>query len=69
LAFEQVAKYWGSYDKFEHVRWLNERVGKKVMMAFSKYCGNEIETGWWYSYVSILAEVPVWSERNLGEED
>lgn len=70
----EIAQFWGRsattpYEIFKHVKWLNEGVEKEVAMAFQQWCGNETETGWWYSFVAILVEVPVWSERKLGEDN
>ena len=47
------------------MKWLNDQVDHEIAMAFQQWVGNETETGWWYSFVAILAEVPVYSQRNL----
>ena len=56
---------YGPVDIFKHVKWLNDQVDHEIAMAFQQWVGNETETGWWYSFVAILAEVPTYSHRNL----
>ena len=51
------------------MKWLNEQVDHEIAMAFQQWVGNETETGWWYSFVAILAEVPVYSQRKLDGGD
>ncbi|TVY39200.1 hypothetical protein LSUB1_G003079 [Lachnellula subtilissima] len=65
----ELAKHWGKYDLFEHVKWLDQgdKKNNEVAMAFQAWCGNEHETGWWYSFAAILVDVPPFSKRNLEE--
>lgn len=56
---------YGPVDIFKHVKWLNDQVDHKIAIAFQQWVGNKTETGWWYSVVAILAEVPAYSLRNL----
>jgi hypothetical protein len=67
---EQVAEFWGGYEIFKDVLWINEQVDGKgeVALAFQQWVGNETETGWWYSFVAILVEIPVFSQRKLDKE-
>ncbi|KAH6680481.1 hypothetical protein B0J14DRAFT_648860 [Halenospora varia] len=66
----EIAKFWKPYEIFKHVKWLNNADAKanEVAMAFQQWCGNETETGWWYSFVAILVEVPPFSQRDLPPE-
>jgi hypothetical protein len=67
---EQIAEFWGGYEIFKDVLWINEKADGKgeVALAFQQWVGNETETGWWYSFVAILVEIPVFSQRKLGKE-
>jgi hypothetical protein len=55
---------------FKDVLWINEKAGGKgeVALAFQQWVGNETETGWWYSFVAILVEIPVFSQRKFDKE-
>lgn len=51
------------------MKWLDQgdQKNNEIAMAFPEWCGNEHETGWWYSFAAILVDVPPFSKRNLGE--
>jgi hypothetical protein len=62
----QLVQLWHLYDALTHVKWLNTKEGGEVAMTFQQWDDEEeTETRWWYSYVALLIEVPVYSERNL----
>ena len=61
----QIRDFWGGYEMFINVKWLNEAHDHEVAIAYQQWLGNETETGWSYSHVALLVVVPPFSERNL----
>ena len=63
--WRQIREFWGGYEMFVNVRWLNEPGDHEIAMAYQAWLGNETETGWSYSHVALLIVVPLFSERKL----
>ena len=61
----QIRDFWGGYEMFVNVRWLDEEGDHEIAMAYQQWLGNETEAGWSYSHVALLVVVPPFSDRKL----
>lgn len=68
----QTPKFYGGAEIFKYAKWFNEQADHEVRKAYHEvampvrnWIGNEIEIGWWYSFMALLVEVPVYSKRKL----